>query len=510
MIVPTRVHAWVRRGVLPVVIAVAATPGVRAQSAPLPLSGRSAEGGVVTTTQTGTPGIGASVTSISSSIHVQGPLVGSVGGTGAAPFTGVLSLREAIRQGLEYNLSGVGLTNATRLARAQETVARSALLPNAFGSVSGVVRKVNLAALGVRFDQDIPGLVVPETVGPFNVIDLRAHLSQTLFDMTALNNFRAARETARGRELSAQDARDLIVLAVGGAYLQAIAARARVESARAQEETAATLFERAAEHREAGLASPLDVNRARVQVLSEQQRVTAFEADFAKQKINLARMTGLPPSDGYDLDADVPFSPAPTLSLADALSQASEHRDDLKAAAAQLRAAERALAAAQAVRLPSVAAQADFGTNRSSPTPAHSTYAVSVSVRVPIWEGGRAQGEIQQAQAVIAQRRAELDDLRAQVEGEVRKAYLDLAAAASQVKVAEAHVGVITENLALARQQFDAGIADNLTVVQSQELLAAAELDRINSVFAHNLGKLALARAIGRASEAFDEFLRLP
>src|SRR5207253_10087551 len=99
----------------------------------------------------------------------------------------------------------------------------------------------------------------------------------------------------------ASASREAIVLAVGRAYLRAVAARARAGAARAQIETATLLHQRTAQRQGAGLATPLDVNRAQVQLLAEQQRRAAFEAAFAKQKIDLARIIGLPPTDQYDL-----------------------------------------------------------------------------------------------------------------------------------------------------------------------------------------------------------------
>jgi outer membrane protein TolC len=131
-------------------------------------------------------------------------------------------------------------------------------------------------------------------------------------------------------------------------------------------------------------------------------------------------------------------------------------------------------------------------------------------VRVPIWQGGYAQGEIQQADAAVRQRRAELDDLSSQIAGDVRKTYLDVEATASQVDVALRNQSVARQTLDLTRQRYDAGISDNVEVVQAQESTAVAALDYINSVFAHNLAKLSLARAIGIAADRLPDFLKLP
>lgn len=91
----------------------------------------------------------------------------------------------------------------------------------------------------------------------------------------------------------------------------------------------------------------------------------------------------------------------------------------------------------------------------------------------------------------------------------MRNAYLDLRAAASQVEVARKNIQVARQNLDLTRQRFTAGVSDNVEVVQAQESVANAELDYVNSVFAHNVGKLSLARAIGRAAESLPQFLKL-
>jgi outer membrane protein TolC len=129
---------------------------------------------------------------------------------------------------------------------------------------------------------------------------------------------------------------------------------------------------------------------------------------------------------------------------------------------------------------------------------------------VPLWLGGRTEGQIQQAEAAVAARRAEMDDLTGQIEGDVRKAYLDLQAVTAQVGVADRSRQVAREALDLTRQRFDAGISDNLEVIQAQEAVATAELDYINSVFAHNVTKLNLARATAQGDERLSDFLKAP
>jgi outer membrane protein TolC len=477
------------------------------QAIQLPLSGRGGQGGSVNSTETPVPGTTTSVNTLNPAVQVQGPYTGSASSVAAMPFSGHLSFREAIQRGLVYNLGAVGLAQAVRQASGASQVARSALLPNLNGSVSENYLTENLKALGFHFS--FPGLALPTIVGPFNYFDARARLTQTVLDLTALNNYRASNEYLRSNELSARDARDLVVLAVGGTYLQVIAAKARVESARAQLETANALYQQALQERGVGLLAQVDVNRSQVQALSDQQRLLSLQNDLAKQKIDLARLTGLPPTDQYDVTDDVPLPATPPIEFDAALKQAFEQRADLKAAQSQVRASELARSAARSELLPSVSVSADFGEIGVNPGQAFGTYTVAGSMKIPIWQGGRAKGDMEEANAALAQRRAELEDLKSLVESQVRKAYLDLTASASQVDVAKKNVDVSRETLDLTKQRFEAGVTDSVDVVQSEQTVASAELDYSNSEFSLNLAKLSMARAIGSAAENLSQFLKV-
>lgn len=474
----------------------------------LPLSGKAGQSGGVTATQSAVPGTTTSVNTVNPTIQVQGPFAGSTRSTTAMPFSGTLSLREAIQRGLQYNLGPVNLAQAVRQAHGQSVVARSSLLPNLNGSLAETVEQLNLKANGVRVTSPVPGFGIPSIVGPFNFFDLRARLTQNIFDRAALNNYRSANEVIRANQQSVRDARDLVVLGVGGAYLQVIAAKARVESARAQLDTATALYQQTLQQRNVGVVAQVDLDRSEVQQLTQKQRLVSLQNDLAKQKINLARMTGLQPSEQYDISDSIPYAPAESLPFDDILRKAFEQRSDLKAAEAQVRAASHTVTAARAEQWPSLALNSDYGVIGVNPAQSHGTFSVTGTLRVPLWQGGKVKGDVEQANAEMAQRQAELEDLKSQIEGDLRNAYLDLQAASSQVEVAQRNIQVAKETLDLTRQKFEAGVSDNVEVVQAQESLASADLDYINSLFAHNLAKLSLARAMGNAEESVTDLLK--
>ena len=479
------------------------------QAAQLPLSGRTSQSsGSVKTSEAPAPSTTATVNTLSPSVQVQGAYAGSTPGVAKMPFNGKLGLRDAIQRGLSYNLGQTGATQSMRQAEGQSKVALSSLLPNINGTVNENVQTTDLRAEGFRFS--FPGFSIPSVIGPFSYIDLRAHLSQSVLDLTAINNYRAASDVAKANRYSAQDARELVVLAVGGAYLQAIAAKARVASEDSQLQSANAVYEQSKQQFDQGLIAKVDADKNEVQALTHQQRLLSLKNDLAKQKINLARMIGLPANDQYDLTDDVPFAAAAPLTVEEALAKAYQQRADLKAADAQVRAAERAHAAARAERYPSLGVTGDYGGIGVNPNQLETTYTAQASLKIPIWQGGRTEGDIQQSDATLAQRRAEYEDLKGQIESDVRSAYLDLQAAASQVEVAQKNVDVNKEALDLTRQKVEVGVIDNVTYVQAQEEVTNAEFDFINGVFAFNVAKLSLARAMGRAADALPEIFKAP
>jgi outer membrane protein TolC len=498
------------------IVACGMTVDLRAQAAnaqiperavQLPLSGRTGEPGAVVTVQNPVPGGVESVNTLSSSVQVQGAYQGSVpsGQAAGAPLT--LSLDDAIRRGLQANLGNVGYQNATRQALADREQARSALLPNINGYASFTEEQINLAAFGFTFQLPIPGFSIPTVVGPFHYVDARATLTENVVNMTALRNYRSSQQSLKATQYSAQDARDLIVLGVTGGYLSIIAAAARIDSARAQVAAAQAVYQQAVDRHDAGLAARIDVTRSQVELQVQRQRLTSQETDHAKLKIQYGRIIGLPPGQDFTLADSVPYTPLTDLPLDQALLQAYAGRADLKAALAQVQAAELAKKAAQAERYPYVDFYSDYGATGISPTSSHGVFTVTGSVRIPIYEGGRIHADIEAADATAAQRRAEAEDLRGQIDADVRQAYLDLTTAAEQVAVAQSNRELAQETLAQSRDRFAAGVTDTVEVVQSQEQVAAAENDYIASLYAHNLAKASLARAMGQTDQNIQKFL---
>ncbi|MEP7119133.1 MAG: TolC family protein, partial [Acidobacteriota bacterium] len=251
----------------------------------------------------------------------------------------------------------------------------------------------------------------------------------------------------------------------------------------------------------------IDVLRAQVQVQTQRQKRIQADNAFEKSKLRLARAIGLPPGQTLTLTDAVPYAPLAAVSLEKALADAYAQRSDYLAAKNRVAAAEASLRAATMEYLPTLRLDADYGTIGQTVSTSHPTYTVAATVRVPIFEGGRTQGKRMEADALAKQRKAELDDLRARIDMDVRDALLDLTAAAQQVEVATTTMDLAGQQLTQARNRFAAGVAGNLEVTQAQESVASAADQHIDALFRHNLAKASLARAVGAAEQAVTTFL---
>lgn len=414
-----------------------------------------------------------------------------------------LSLSDAIDRGLKHNLGQLLGEQSVRAARGARWRALSDLLPNVATSTTETRKQVNLTAFGFS---GFPGTA--SIVGPFNVFDTRVFLSQPVLDFNALNKARAEADNLKAAEYSYKNTRDLVVLVCGNLYWQASAGRSRIEAARAQLNTARALYTLAVDQKNAGMVAGIDVLRAQVELQAQQQRLIVADNEFAKQKLALARAIGLPLGQEFSLTDQISYAPLSAMTLDDALQRAYRDRGDYRSAIARVRAAESARKAAVGEGLPSVDIDADYGDIGSRPGRSHGTFAVAANVRIPIFQGGRVHGNVLEADAVLEQAKAELEDSRARIYYEIRSAFLDLTAADDRVQVAKSAVDLANEQVKQAQDRFAAGVASNIEVVQAQAALAAASESYISSLYAHNVAKGTLAQVLGVAEDAYKMFLR--
>ncbi len=435
----------------------------------------------------------------------QNPILGSVISGQVTPGVLPLSLTDAIRRALEHNLGAILSQQGIQSAAGNRWTALSRLLPSVGARIGENRQTVNLEAFGFPPSALPPGL--PPVVGPFNVFDARVAVSQSVFDYSAIQGHRAGRLGEDASRFSYQDVRDTVVFAVANLYLQAITGAARIDAAEAQVKTSQALYNRAVDMKQAGVVPGIEVLRAQVQLQAQQQRLIFFQNEFAKQKLALARAIGLPLAQQFDLADRVPYASLNLESLDVSLKQAYDSRSDLKSARAGVQAAEASRQAAIGLALPSVGVNADIGEIGLAASTAKKTYTLAGLVRIPVFQAGLVRGRLLQADAALQQQRAQYEDLRGRIDYEVRAAFLDVRAADQQVQVARGTVDLANQQLAQAQDRFSAGVTSNIEVVQAQEAVATASENYLSSLYAHNLAKLSLARALGVAEKSASQYL---
>jgi outer membrane protein TolC len=438
---------------------------------------------------------------VSLSVPNQGSYSGSVPEGKATGDVLPLSFRDALDRGLRNNLGLLLNSDSLLTARGQKWQELSNLLPHINADVSETLMQTNLAAQGLRF----PGF--PTIIGPFGYFDARAHFSDDLSYSSFLRTRGAADNEAAAR-LSYKDARDLVTLAVGNAYLQVLAGAARVETAIAQNQTAQAIYNKSVAQQQAGVSPAIDALRAQVEQQTRQQQLIVTRNNFAKQKLALARIIGLPPGQEFTLTDTAPYEPLANEGLDRSLQRAYSSRSDYQAAVQQVRAAEKFRNAATAQHYPSISIDGNYGDIGINPGNSHGTFEIAGTLNIPIFQGGKTHGDVLQAESRLRQSQQQLGNLRGQIDYEVRSALLDLAAADEQVQVAKSSVDLADQTLMQSRDRFAAGVTDNLEVVQAQESVSAANENYISSLYAHNLAKVELARALGYAEAGVKQYLK--
>lgn len=381
-------------------------------------------------------------------------------------------------------------------SRAQVTQARSGLLPSIGLSGSWANRTVNPRAVGFSF----PG--VPNLIGPFDVVDGRVSLQQTIFDFSNLKRVSAAKSqvtaaTAEGNATEEASAQNVAV-----AYARATRAQAVVGARRADSSLAAELVTLAIAQQQAGVSASIDVTRARVQLSESAGRLILAQSQLERAWIDLARSLGLDTATPIELTDTLSTELGAATVPADrdaAIAQALAQRPDLAAELARGSAARTAASAISAERMPRIGLAADYGVSGNQFPDAVTTRAVAVQVTLPVLDGWRREGRLAEQKAVARQSDVRARDLRQQVAADVDGALLDLRSSAAQQMVSRERLRLATEEVAQARQRFEAGVAGNIEVITAQESLVRAREADIDARFAALAARIALARSVGSA-----------
>jgi outer membrane protein TolC len=441
-----------------------------------------------------------------SSIRFAGDIVAQP----ATPDTLPLGLDDAISRGVASNLQMLLANQNQRAVNGQILAAIYALLPNLKAVAYTNAVEVDLAAMGFKQSSlaafgFAPGSI--STIVKVNTTSAQLTADQVLFNLPDFYLYRAAKKAEDVVAFDVLNVRGGVVDAVGTQYLAALADQAQIANHQALVTADEEVLRQATLSHEAGVGINLDVLRARVQLQNEQQALVTAQNTFAKDKIALNRLIGLPADQQITLTDTVPYAELTELPLNDAKTLAFQRRKDLLTLEAELDVSEHARKAVKYERVPTLAVNGYYGVLGETHGLYHGVFTAQGVLKIPIFEEGRFRGETEVAAAQDAGLRRQIESLRISIDAQIRASMLDVDSSDELVKVARSNVDLATQALADARDRFTAGVDDNLPVVQAQATLEDAQSRLVGTEFQFNQAKLTLARNTGVVETQYKHYL---
>ena len=444
------------------------------------------------------------------------PYYGSVQAVPATPDIRKLSLDEAVEMGVHNNLALTLARENQKKAQAQASQTLNVLMPNIDVQGGTGVQQFNLEAFGFRpgLLSSFSGLISPVEAAAFpfivkvDVTQGKANLSQQIFNWAGWDLYRAMKSGAKAAYYNAQSSRGLVILNVGTTYLQILADQSQLDYAQSLLKTDETLLYQAVEEHKAGTAANLDELRARVQYQAQQQAVINAENTLEKDKITLKREIGMAPEQRLQLTDAAPFADLAEITIEDAKRQAYGNRQDYQTLLQQIRMSELERKAAIHERVPTLTFSGNYGVTGITGGPFHGTFVAMTSLNIPIFQEAKFRGDRDVAEAQLDNYRSQLADLRNRIDQQLRDSLLDLKTASDLVKVSQSNVDLSTTALQQTTDRFQAGVDDNLPVVQAQSTLAQAQAQYVDSVRQFNQAKLGLARNLGIVDTQYKTYLQ--
>ncbi len=398
-----------------------------------------------------------------------------------------LSLREAMEAAVDNNPNVRLLRERIETARAASKAQLGALLPNLSTNVRQTRQNIFLGTIGLA----------PVRTDPFSIFDARANVSQSLFSLSLIQRWRASREALKVAELESETTKFDTMSAVGLLYIEALKAEATVNTRNANMALFEELLALARSRRGGGMGTGLDTARLEAQLENERQQLAAAKYEVERLKVNI--LHGL----GFAFDVRVTLTDSLKLdvveppSIEEALTVAMNQRMEVKAQQQRIKTASLTLNSTEAERVPSLAAQGDYGLIGNRMHNTLDTYNIGLFLTVPLFDGAR-EGRISESRSQVNQETIRMRVVSNQVVLDVREAFVTLSSAKEQLAISQVGLQAALKELSLARERFAVLTAgSNFEVTNALYSLSRARDNTVDAMFRLNGARVNLARALG-------------
>ena len=387
---------------------------------------------------------------------------------------------------------------ALKQAQARAAEARAALLPDLESSFNYSSQTVNLAGEGLTSAFKFPGFQIPTLIGPFSVADARATAQQSVFDFSAIRRFQASRVGIAASKSDLEASSEQVAAQVARAYLAAVKGDTDVETAQANVTLSQATLTQAENQKAAGTGTGIEITRAKVQLANDQQRLVAARNARRAAHLQLLRAMGTRLDTDLELTDKLQYVPMDAVTLETARAQAFKDRPDYQAQQQKETNARLSASATTLERLPTLAASANYGSIGPGLNNAIPTYTYGISVRVPVFDGGRRDARRVESDSEYRAEKVRTTDLKEQIELDVRLALDSLTSAAEEVQVAKDGLELSDSELTQARRRYEGGVANSLEVTDAQTRLERARDNQTDALYNYNLARIDLAQAMGK------------
>ncbi len=389
---------------------------------------------------------------------------------------------------------------ALKQAQARSAEARASLLPDLESSFQYRSQTMSLAGMGLSsaFQIPIPGFQLPSLIGPFDVMDARATAQQSIFDFSSIRRFQASKVGITASKSDLEASSEQVAAQVARAYLAAVKGDTDVDTAEANVTLSQATLTQAENQKNAGTGTGIEITRAKVQLANDRQRLVAAQNARRAAHLQLLRAMGVRLDTDVELTDRLQYVPVDAVTLDAAKAQALKERPDYQAQQQRESNARLSASATTLERLPTLSAAADYGSIGPGLNNALPTRTYGISIRVPVFDGGRRDARRVESDSQYRAEKVRTNDLKEQIELDVRLALDSLGSAAEEVQVAKDGLGLADNELTQARRRYEAGVANSLEVTDAQTRLERARDNQTGALYAYGLARIDLAQAMGR------------
>lgn len=436
-----------------------------------------------------------------------------------APDTLLLTLEDAVERALRDSEEIAAARATLSQAEAQVTQAVSGALPQISSSLvynraiktifdeAATPPPVSDTLIPPAFDPDKPpeerfdllsGLLIQDFIGalfqglPFgrkNTYVATLSLAQPLYVGGKVGSaLRVARHFRSAAQSQLRETEAEIVLQVRGAYLTASLAARLHRIALESRRVAGEHFRQVESFYQAGTAAEFDLLRARVDLENRDPVVIQSENGANLALLNLKRLVNIPAGEPVRLVTvldpafvDVDEGEIARLVMARPLLDAAQEAVAMR---------QEAVKIARADRLPNLMLMGTMGFQGfpDSPMPPgfdqwRKDWSVALALSVPIFDGFRTRGRIDQAQADLSLARLEESQLREALELQLEAALAEYRSVRAQIQARRQTVTLAERTLELAEARFGSGLSTQLEVSDAALLLDQARVNEVQALY---------------------------